>query len=176
MHTNCPDMRKLSNWMAARTLCKKYYKKIIPRTLFLPQMSECLIHSPRGCIPPECFPLHGWIILNYVLIGGLSNTSGVHSYVTHCKNWTNHAKVRGIFKTLTSLDRVKANQNGTFLYFWGDIVFETCFFSKQKFEKFEKFQIVQWGVSFTCFELIFLFMWVRGLAIIGRWLQFPNFQ
>ena len=68
--------------------------------------------------------LIGWIFVNYVLIEGLSNRLGVHSYVTHCKNCTNHAKVRGTFKTLTSLDRIKANQNGTFLYFWGNIVFE----------------------------------------------------
>ena len=42
----------------------------------------------------------------------------------------------GIFKTLTGLNRVKANQNGTFLYLRGDIVFEDVLFSKKKFEKF----------------------------------------
>ena len=63
--------------------------------------------------------LKGWIFVNYVLIEGLSNRLGVHSYVTHCKKWTNHAKIRGIFKALTSLDRVKANQNGSFVYFGG---------------------------------------------------------
>ena len=39
-----------------------------------------------------------------------------HNHITRCKN-------RGMFKTLTSLDRVKANENGTFwecfFVFWG---------------------------------------------------------
>ena len=48
-------------------------------------------------------------------------------------------QVRGIFKTLTSLDRVKASQNGTFLYFGVKQSLKTCFSKK----KFEKFRIVQ---------------------------------
>ena len=63
---------------------------------------------------------------------GVPNKFGDHSYVTRCKNQIFHKKVRGIFMTLISLDRFKAIQNQTFLYFWGEIAFEdVLFFEKE---------------------------------------------
>ena len=53
--------------------------------------------------------------MKQVLIGEVSNRLGGHSYVTNCKYQTNHVKVRDIFYSLISLDRVKTNQNGRFL-------------------------------------------------------------
>ena len=38
----------------------------------------------------------------------------------------------GIFKTLTGLNRVKANQNGTFLYLRGEIDFENVLFFEKE--------------------------------------------
>ena len=38
----------------------------------------------------------------------------------------------GIFKTLTGLNRVKANQNGTFLYLRGEKDFENVLFFEKE--------------------------------------------
>ena len=38
----------------------------------------------------------------------------------------------GYLKTLTSLDKVKANQNGTVMYFGGKIVFENVLIFEKK--------------------------------------------
>ena len=52
---------------------------------------------------------------------GVSNRLRGHSYVTNCKDQTNHAQDRDIFKSLLSVDGVKTNQNGGFLSFRGKI-------------------------------------------------------
>ena len=66
-----------------------------------------------------------------------------HSYVTNCKDQTNHRQVRDIFKSLISLNRVNinrlislnrvtTNQNGGFLSFWGKIALENLLIFKKE--------------------------------------------
>ena len=70
--------------------------------------------------------------MKQVLIGEVSNRLGGHSYVTNCKYQTNHVKVRDIFYSLISLDRVKTNQNGRFLSFWGKIALKNLLISEKE--------------------------------------------
>ena len=63
---------------------------------------------------------------------GLSNRLGGHGYVTNCKDKTNHAQDRDVFKSLISLNMVNTNQNGEFLSFWGKIVFKNLLTSEKE--------------------------------------------
>ena len=55
-----------------------------------------------------------WVGICKLCLEELYNRFLVHSYVTHSKNQTHHVKVRGIFKSLTSLDRVNPTLHGRF--------------------------------------------------------------
>ena len=48
------------------------------------------------------------------------------------------AKLKQIIKSLTNLARVKANQNGTFLFFVGKAAFENLLLFKKKLENLRK--------------------------------------
>ena len=65
-----------------------------------------------------------WIFVKQVLIEGYLIDLGDHSCLTYCKNHTQFAQVRGIFKSSISLNRDKTDQNGVFLSFWGSIAFK----------------------------------------------------
>jgi hypothetical protein len=45
-----------------------------------------------------------------------------------------HAQIRDIFESLISLDRVKTNQNGGFLYFGDKIAFKNLLIFEKKLE------------------------------------------
>ena len=56
-----------------------------------------------------------WIFVKQILIKRYLIDWGGHCRVTNCKNHTKFAQVRGIFKSLISLDRDKTDQNGILL-------------------------------------------------------------